>query len=116
MKKANFVFFIPAILVALFYTVIMAVSGDLIGAKQFFILAVLFASAVLPCMGKPWGSMPAIAYFAVTMVADYIRNYPDGWRGFGPEYIYCIPAIVFYIGCSVYVAVKNIQKKRQNKE
>lgn len=116
MKKAKFVFFIPAMLVTLFYTVIMAVSGDIIGAKQIFILAVLFASAVLLCMGKVWGSIPAIAYFAVTMVADYIRNHPDGWRGFGPEYIYCIPAIVFYIGCSVYVAVKNMQKIHQNKQ
>ena len=105
MKKAKILFFLPAILVGAFYLIVGVISGELFAPKMWFNLTLLFGSGVLLSMGKPWGCLPAIGWFAYVMIEDYLRNYKRGWHYEIPEYRYCIPAIIFYVCCAIAIKI-----------
>jgi len=115
-KKINFIFFIPAIILALLYLVVAVMTGDFVAPIMLLYIVLLTISAILMAKGKAWGSLFGIGYFAFVMTEDYLRNYKRGWIGEMREYRYCIPMIIFYIVCAIIVIVRNIKNKKTAKK
>ncbi len=112
MKKLNPLYFIPAAPVILLFIFAVFMAGeDLAGiATGVVYLLLVLSSGFLLSWGKPWGALPGAVYYAGIAISDFIQNHKRGWIGEMKEYTYCIPVIIFYICCAVYVAYKNRHK------
>lgn len=109
MKKINPLYFLPAVPIILLFLFSVLIAGDdFIGVITGVIYLVLVVSSgFLLSWGKPWGALPGITYYAYVAVSDFLQNYKRGWLYEIPEYTYCIPIILFYVLCAVYVAYQN---------
>lgn len=102
MKKFKLLYFLPAILLILFFGIDFVRYGDTENIFNFALwLSIFFmvAIGIMMCKGKAIGAYLGIAFGVLSIAYDVIYHKLNGYyRDFPLEYI-CIPLIIYYVYC-----------------
>ena len=106
MKKSQILYFLPAILLILFFGIDFVRFGRF---EQFFSftlwLNIIFmvAIGIAMCKGKAIGAYLGIAYGVLWIVYDVVYHKMNGYSRDIPLEIFCIPLIIYYIYCAIAI-------------
>ena len=112
MKKSQILYFLPAILLILFFGIDFVRFGRF---EQFFSftlwLNIIFmvAIGIAMCKGKAIGAYLGMAYGVLWIVYDVVYHKMNGYNRDIPMEIFCVPLVIYYIYCAI--AVKSNQNK-----
>ena len=110
MKKFKILYFLPAILLILFFVMDFVRSGRF---EYFFNLTLWFnvlfmvAVGIVMCKGKAVGAYLGIAYGVLWIVYDVVYHKMNGYSREVPLEILCIPLIIYYIYCLIAINTAN---------
>ena len=110
MKKFKLLYFLPAILLILFFGIDFVKYGDaenIFDLTLWLIILFMVAIGIMMCKGKKLGAYLGIAFGVLSIVYDVIYHKLNGYyREFPLEYI-CVPLIIYYIYCLIAINSAN---------
>lgn len=110
MKKFKLLYFLPAILMILFFGIDFIKYNDAENIFDFTLwLIILFMviTGIMMCKGKKLGAYLGIAFGALSIAYDVIYHKVNGYNRYFPlEYI-CVPLIIYYIYCLIAINTAN---------
>ena len=110
MKKFKLLYFLPAIMLILFFGIDFVKYGDaenIFDLTLWLIILFMVAIGIMMCKGKKLGAYLGIAFGVLSIVYDVIYHKLNGYyREFPLEYI-CVPLIIYYIYCLIAINSAN---------
>ena len=110
MKKFKLLYFLPAILLIMFFGIDYVRFGRYEHFFNFILwFNILFMAAIgiVMCKGKAIGAYLGIAFGVLWIVYDVIYNKINGYSREVPLEIFCIPLIIYYIYCLIAINSAN---------
>ena len=110
MKKFKLLYFLPAILLIMFFGVDFVRYGDaenIFDVILWLIILFIVAIGIMMSKGKKLGAYLGIAFGVMSIVYDIIYHKLNGYsRELPLEYI-CVPLIIYYIYCLIAINTAN---------
>ena len=112
MKKFKLLYFLPAILLVLFFGIDFVKYGDaenIFDLTLWLIILFMVITGIMMCKGKKLGAYLGIAFGVLSMVYDVLYHKINGYNRYFPlEYI-CVPLIIYYIYCLIAINSANTE-------
>ena len=110
MKKFKLLYFLPAILLIMFFGIDFVRYGDaenIFDLTLWLIILFMVATGIMMCKGKKLGAYLGIAFGVLSIAYDVLYHKINGYNRYFPlEYI-CVPLTIFYIYCFVAINSAN---------
>ena len=110
MKKFKLLYFLPAILLIMFFGIDFVRYGDvenIFDVILWLIILFIVAIGIMMSKGKKLGAYLGIAFGVMSIVYDIIYHKLNGYsRELPLEYI-CVPLIIYYIYCLIAINTAN---------
>ena len=110
MKKFKSLYFLPAILMIMFFGIDFFRYGDaenIFDVILWLIILFMVITGIMMCKGKKLGAYLGIAFGVLSMVYDVLYHQINGYNRYFPlEYI-CVPLIIYYIYCLIAINSAN---------
>lgn len=110
MKKFKPLYFLPAILMIMFFGIDFFRYGDaenIFDAILWLIILFMVATGIIMSKGKKLGAYLGIAFGVLSIAYDIIYHKINGYyRELPLEYI-CVPLIIYYIYCLIAINTAN---------
>lgn len=102
LKKFKLLYFLPAILLILFFGIDFVRYGDaenIFDLTLWLIILFMVITGIMMCKGRKLGAYLGIAFGVISIACDVIYHSINGYDRYFPlEYI-CVPLIIYYIYC-----------------
>ena len=110
MKKFKLLYFLPAILLIMFFGIDFVRYGDaenIFDLTLWLIILFMVATGIMMCKGKKLGAYLGIAFGVLSIAYDVLYHKINGYNRYFPVEYICVPLIIYYIYCLIAINSAN---------
>ena len=110
MKKSKLLYFLPAILLVMFFGIDFVRYGDaenIFNVTLWLIILFMVITGIMMCKGKKLGAYLGMVFGAGSIAYDVIYHRINGYNRYFPSEYICVPLIIYYIYCLIAINSAN---------